>query len=507
MPCRIEFDAIEHHFLADHTNAHSTTTNIKSTIIEKADKRAHHITTSSGITPNTDTFADQSSNRVKQAAIAIGNANAEDYVPTGMEFFESLKQKNLYQTITLPPPVDFNAPGFVNAPKLPTTHRNRINSRVFIESDAETSGTTRDERTETHPIKPDLSNFYRGPSERVHTFDHAHAPKMIKFTLEDAVKRENIDYHNLTSLYGPGPVTMAPEKGPLFDARLIQTTQPDAKKVYQEIRELRGLAMPNEKMNLGELQIPSVIAGTSSPSASAHPPTIPAKLPQKKRNAPPPPPPAQRGQVKFGRKTKERNSTRKFRDIKFAEGTFNSNDTNDNWEPIGTAPGFVTSVQASPSPSLTPFNDADVEITREKVIEIPTELLAIDKNVPIIAQEHNVITMTLPKQSEHETNALEVSNTYTNHRSHGQSAESPDIVYGYGKPQHVPFVLNHPSVGRIPVARVTEYQAPSQYVPVRRHRLGLDRHPAEDVILGQAKRTSPPRTHSIPRGDISNYFQ
>lgn len=465
----------------------SQTNNIRNppTTINNADKRTH----SNISTPKSDSFVEQSSNQYKrpQTQALISHANAANYVPTGMDFFESLWKQNLYQTITLPPPVSYDTQQFIASPPIP----NKI-SRSFIEYDAEAMDTNQHEQTDKFIPQLDHS-FYRGPSERMLPFEHT--PHMIKFTLDDAIKRDNIDYENLTAVYGPGPVTVAPEGHQLFDPNLIDNQQPDVSEIYPEIRQMRqnfhsSHELSNDNMNLGELQMTSTGATTSK-----HPSTIAVKLPlpskklMARHGAP------YRGHIKFGAKLKPFEKSQKFFDNKYSASNVNDELASNNWEPIATPSVISTGI-----PSMS--DNPDIEITKENIVELMPDMF--EENItPII--DHQQQTTTNQKKREHKDNTLEVSGVYSKQRHQGSSAETADIIYGYGKPQHIPFILNQP-VGRIPKASITEYRAPTLYVPVRHHRPTIERHP-DDVAFSPAKRLERIKSVSKPRADITKYFQ
>lgn len=417
-------------------------------------------------------------------------SNAAEYIPTGMEFFESLKQRNLYQTITLPPPVNFNSPEFVASPEMWDTRG--ANSRSFIENDPDVMDTAQHVQTEQYIRQPQPPpSFYRGPSEHMSEFNHT--PEMFKFTMEDAIKRDDTDFQNLTAVYGPGPVTTAPDSQPLFDARLIETDQPaqlHASQIYEEIRQMRqhfpgSHALTDENMNLGELKIPSVDIYT-------HPSTIAAKLslPHQKRNSERP----NRGHVKFDLRSKASGDPRAFDDNRYSASNVNASQSANNWEPMG-------SVSSISSAATGATDSPEIEITKEKVIEFTPEMFEANHK---LLDDLRISTTEIPKKRENyaRANALEVSGTYSKQRNQGSSAEAHEGVYGYGKPQHIPFVLNHPA-GRIPKASITEYRAPSMYVPLRRNK-PVEKF-TEDTVFSQAMRHERPIV--APQSEITKYFQ
>lgn len=475
------------HFLSDKSKSHSIST--KTVPIQKADKRTHADV--STVKPNADPFVGQSTNHVNRARYvaqpAIGNSNAADHVPTGMEFFETLRQKNLYQTITLPPPVNIHAAEFVASPQVPATRG--ANKRSFVENDPEAMGTMQHVQTEQYVPQPQ-HNFYRGPSERKRKVQHK--PEMFKFTLDDAIQRDDIDYHNLSAVHGPGPVTIAPDNGPLFDARLLESNQPEhpyVSQVYEEVRKMRQSfpsldELTNENMNLGEQKM-------STPEVITHPSTIAAKLTMPHSHGHMER--TKRGRTRFTWTPKSSEDQRKFHDNRYSATDERSLHAADNWEPMGGSVASISSVADAAS------EHPDIEITKEKMIELTPEML---KSNAKQQYEHSMPTAEVPRKREHHANALEVSSAYSEQRAQGNSGEARDIIYGYGKPQHIPFILNH-AVGRIPKASITEYKAPSMYVPMRRPK-PAERHP-DDTAFVQAMRKE--RPHAAPHSEISKYFQ
>lgn len=169
-----------------------------------------------------------------------------------------------------------------------------------------------------------------------------------------------------------------------------------------------------------------------------------------------------------------------------------------------------------------PKDDADVEITKEKIVELkPQEI------------EQSETLVEPPKKITRQTNFVEVSHPYSQQRSQSASAEvqeatfvqhnpSPSMDNGviyqnpaqphpntetivtYQKPQHIPIpvFMNRP-MDRFPKARITEYKAPSMYVPLRRFK-PAERN-ADDAFGSPAVRHERPVI--APRSEIAKYFQ
>lgn len=438
----------------------------------------------------------------QSSASKITNTNSVtgQYLPIGLAYFESMRQQNLYQTITLPPPVNVNVPAvpFIASPQIKSSHN--FHSRSFDESEPEAMDTNRNVQTERY-VPFDMNH---GPNERMLTIEHT--PQMYKFTMEDAIKRENVDYRNLTAMYGPGPVTLAPDSDddPLFDPRLIETNpQPEANEILEDIRQLThtfpsGLVMSNNDINMNAMESPPLGPAYASPSTIATKLALPNFNHIKEEQHP-----ASRGHVKF--RWQSRNEPA-LDEIKYTDpiNTNSSRIIDSSWEPM----------------SNIPKDDPDVEITKEKIVELkPQEM------------EHIEMFAETAKKLTRQANVVEVSHPYSKKRSQTASVEVQDasivqqnpspsiensVVYQnpvqphpetsimHQKPQQIPIpvFMNRP-MDRFPKARITEYKAPSMYVPLRRFK-PTERN-TDDAFGSQAVRHERPVI--APRSEIAKYFQ
>lgn len=452
----------------------------------------------------------------------------------------------------------------------------QITSRAFIEHDEEPLDTNQNIQTER--FVPPPNEFYRGPSERRMSVDKS-PPEMYKFTMDDAIKRENFDFQNLTAIYGPGPVTLAPavdNDGPLFDASLIETNPvQEANEILEDIRKMThkfpsGVILNKRGMTGDDFNMPS------GPSF-ASPSTIATKLalPNYKRQTHQyEPQKSYRGRTKFGWKQRSIEDPQPAGDIKYSASNVNiskmpdnSNINSNSWEPIGTIP--------------LPKDDPEIEITKEKIIEFHPEMFQTTvaptpvevhttertRNKPRHTNVHNSINNFGYSNNNQNTN-LEVSKTYSQQRNQGTSAEIHDNGIIYRKPQSVavyvtrpppievnrpvidankgsievrasidvnrpsnnayrqmidfnrpphpielnrplfdfnrpPVNINHSPIDRIPKASITEYKAPSMYVPLRRYK-PIERH-SDDAVVSQAMRHERPVI--APRSEVTKYFQ